>query len=423
VRILHLIQRYYPARGGAEKYLEEISCHLVNAGHQVTVATTDALDFELFWDPRRRRITELTDTRRGVEILRFPVRHLPASHLAYSGLRRSLSIMSKGAFMPVSAMMRVARFTPWVPDLWHWTQKAVQSFDLVAGMTITFEPILAAGQAYARRVDAPFLCYPLTHLGAGPKPGDDPISQYYTMRHQINVVLGSDRVIAMTATEQQFYEELGLISGKISEVGPGVEPSEVLGGDGARFSEKYGVKKPLILFIGYHSRDKGAYDTVDALRQLRQRGREVELALIGTIPSPFKDYVDKLSESEMRQIHLLGPVEDSVKKDAFAAASILSMPSRTDSFGITYLEAWLYGIPVIAARSWGITDVVEDGKDGLVVPFGDVDALTGAMQYLLDNPDSARNMGNRGRNKVYRNYTWEKKLGELEEIYLELASD
>ena len=41
--------------------------------------------------------------------------------------------------------------------------------------------------------------------------------------------------------------------------------------------------------------------------------------------------------------------------------------SCTDSFGIVYLEAWLYRKPVIGARTWGVTDVIADGKDGLLV--------------------------------------------------------
>ncbi len=41
------------------------------------------------------------------------------------------------------------------------------------------------------------------------------------------------------------------------------------------------------------------------------------------------------------------------------------MPSRTDSFGISYLEAWLYGRPVIAARTWGVMDLIDEGHDGL----------------------------------------------------------
>ncbi|MFN8515884.1 MAG: glycosyltransferase [Chloroflexia bacterium] len=57
-----------------------------------------------------------------------------------------------------------------------------------------------------------------------------------------------------------------------------------------------------------------------------------------------------------------------------AAASIFALPSRTDSFGITFLEAWCNGVPVIGARAGSIPDVIDDGEDELLVPFGDVPA-------------------------------------------------
>jgi len=423
VRVLHLIQRYYPARGGAEKYLEDISNHLAQVGHQVTVATSDALDFELFWDPGRKRISDLTDSHAGVEIIRFPVRHLPVSRLAFPGLRRLLLILSRIAFVPAEMLYGIANFTPWLPSLWRWTRDTESSFDIVAGSSIGFEPFVAAAQAYANRINAPFVCIPLTHLGAGPSPGADAVSQYYTMRHQSNIVLASDMVVAMTPAEQSYYENQGLIGEKSSIVGPGINPSEVLGGNGERFRKKREIEKPLILYIGYLSRDKGAFDTVEALLQLGRQGIEAELALIGAISSEFQEYFDELPEIEKKIIHPLGTVEDSEKRDALSAASLLSMPSRTDSFGITYLEAWTYGVPVIAARTWGVTDVVEDGNDGIVIPFGDVSSLSEAMRSLVDHPERAIKMGERGRAKVYQKHLTDTKVRAIEKIYQDLIAD
>lgn len=423
MRILHIIQRYYPARGGAEKHFEEISNHLVSSGHSVTVATTDALDFELFWDPGRRRVTEQEKITHDVEIKRFPVRHVPVSKFAYPGIRRLLSLLSKMEVVPTTIMMRLARFSPWVPGLWDYATDSDDRFDLVAGMTIGFESVIAAGLPYAQRRKVPYVCYPLTHLGAGLKPGEDSVSRFYTMRHQIEVVRASDAVIAQTPAEKKFYEMNGVDSDRITPIGPGVNPSEVLGGSGQRFLEKYEIKDPLILYIGYMSREKGAFDTVDAVRLLWQGDKSVELVLIGAISSAFRTYYDQLPDSDKRRIHLLGPVDDAEKKDAFDAASVLSMPSRTDSFGITYLEAWLYGLPVIAAQTWGVTDVVEDGQDGFVVPFGDVMALSKAIGRLIDNPDEARLMGQIGRDKVFNDHTWDKKLVAISEIYSKLVEE
>ena len=180
MRILHVIQRYWPAVGGAEIHLGVISERLAAEGHQVTVVATDALDFELFWDPRRCRIAQPADHHAGVRILRFPVRHLPAARLAYPGMRRLLWLLSKTRVTPLPVLYRLARFTPRVPDLWRWFAKTDEPFDRVAGVTICFEPLLEANLRFAQWRGVLFVDYPFTHLGAGPHPGAAALSSFYT---------------------------------------------------------------------------------------------------------------------------------------------------------------------------------------------------------------------------------------------------
>jgi glycogen(starch) synthase len=421
MRILHIIQRYYPAPGGAEHHLGAISNYLAAAGHEVVVATTDALDFELFWEPSRRRITERQAIHKGVRIVRFPVRHLPLSQLAYPGIRRLLWLLSMVRPVPVGLMNRLAAYTPWVPGLWRWLATCDEPFDLVAGMTIVFEPLVAAGQALARRRSIPYACYPLTHLGAGPRPAADALSRFYTMRHQIALVKASDLVIAQTPAEVSFYEEHGLAAERQIAVGPGVSPTDVLGGDGQRFRSQYSLSGPMVLVLGSLSHDKGTVHMVQAVRKLWAAGELVELVLVGAVMSEFNAYLRKLPAADRERIRLLGPVDDTVKRDALAAAAVLAMPSRTDSFGITFLEAWLYGIPVIGARTWGVMDVIEDGKDGILVPFGDVAGLSRAIRYLIGHPEEAAAMGERGRRKVYAQHTWERKCQVVSDAYRRLV--
>ncbi|RME31497.1 MAG: glycosyltransferase family 1 protein, partial [Thermoflexia bacterium] len=220
MRILHILQRYWPAQGGAETHLHEISARLAAEGHPVTVATTDSLDFELFWDPTRRRIPEPEGFRDGVRILRFPVRHLPFPQLAYPAWRRLLWVLSALKPVPVGLIQRLSRYTPWVPDLWRWLEQTDEPFDLVAGMTICFEPLMEAGLRFTRRRGIPFVAYPLTHLGAGPRPGADALSRFYTMRHQVALVRASDAVVAQTPTEKNFYVQQGVPPERILVAGP-----------------------------------------------------------------------------------------------------------------------------------------------------------------------------------------------------------
>jgi glycosyltransferase involved in cell wall biosynthesis len=421
MRILHLIQRYWPARGGAESHLGELSARLTATGHQVTVATTDALDFELFWAPRRRRIAGREETYLGVRILRFPVRHLPISSLAYPGVRRLLWVLSTVRPVPVRMIFRLARFTPWVPDLERWLATTDETFDLAAGMTICFEPLIQMGLQFARRRELPFVTYPLTHLGAGVRPGDDVLSRFYTMRHQVALVQAADAAVLQTPAERDFYVERGVAPERIVVAGPGVDPDNVLGGDGARFRRAHQLDGFLVVSLSALSYDKGTVHLVEAVRQLWQAGQALELVLAGVVTAPFQAYLDTLPPADRTRIRLLGSIAEAEKRDMLAAADVFAMPSRTDSFGIVYLEAWLYRVPVVAARTWGVSDVIADGEDGLLIPFGDVPALAQALSFLQDHPSARMVLGAHGEQKVYRLHTWAHKYAPVRDLYERLA--
>jgi glycogen(starch) synthase len=421
MRVLHIVQRYWPAVGGAESHLREISTRLVADGHQVTVATTDALDYEYFWDPRRRHLVEAVTEHEGVRILRFPVHHLPASALAYPGVRRLLWLLSAARPIPPAVLAYLARFTPWVPGLWSWLESTDEAFDLVAGMTICFEPLLDAGLRFARRRAVPFVIYPLTHLGSGSSPGHDSLSRFYTMRHQVALVRNSEAVLAQTPSERRFYAEHDVADERIVVAGPGIHVSSVLGGDGARFRTRYQIAGPLVASLSPMGYEKGTVHLVEAVRRLWQTGRQVELVLAGTVTEPFRRYLAELPETDRRRLRVLGPIDETEKRELLAAMDVFAMPSRTDSFGIVYLEAWIHRKPVVGARTWGVTDLVEDGQDGLLVPFGDVLALEQALRDLLDDPERRAAMGAAGECKATQLHTWDRKYPIVRDLYERLA--
>lgn len=423
MHILHIIQRYWPIRGGAEIHLGEISARLAAEGHHVTVATSDALDFELFWHPKSRRFDQQEVWYNDVRVLRFPVRHLPLSSLAYPGLRRLLWILSALRPIPTSILSYIARLTPRMPDLWRWLRQTEEAFDLVAGMTICFEPLLEAGLRYARRRDVPFVAYPLTHLGAGSQPGEDELGRFYTMRHQVELVRQSDAVVAQTPAEKDFYMKKGLASEQIRVVGPGFNPQDVLGGKGQRLRERYHLDEPIVFMLTKMSYDKGVMHTIEAMQRLWYQGYRAHLVLAGDVLDTFQKYYDRLTSSIKDRILLLGMINEEEKQDLLDAGDFLVMPSRTDSFGIVYLEAWAYGKPVIGARTWGVMDVIRDQKDGLLVPFGDVTALADAIAQLLENPQMAHEMGVRGQHKALTYHTWDQKYPQVRDLYLELVKN
>lgn len=421
MRILHITQRYWPAYGGAESHLAELSHRLAAAGHDVTVLTTDALDLETFWNPQRRHIAQREESHHGVRIVRFPLRYLPWPGLSYPAMRRLLWLLSMTRPVPLSLLHLGARFAPWCPGLWRWLADTETPFDLVAGMNIVFEPFMAAGLRFARQRRIPFVCYPLTHLGAGPEPGNDPPSRFYTMRHQVDLVRRSDAIAAQTPTERAFYADRGADPAHIHVIGAGINPHEVLGGDGPHFRRQHNLTGPVVAFLSGMAYDKGAVTLVEAVRLLWAAGRDLHLVLAGSLLTAFQRYLDGLPAQERARLIVLPGISDVDKRGLLAACDLLAMPSRVDSFGIVYLEAWLYRKPVIGAQAWGMGDVISDGEDGLLTPFGDAPALADAIVRLLDQPDAAQAMGARGAAKVYAQHTWAHKFALVEALYHQLT--
>lgn len=419
MRILHLIQRYEPAKGGAEIHLAAFSQRLAADGHEVLVATSDAIAFDLFWNPHSPRLMELETSVDGVQVRRFRVRHLPGSPMTYNAVRRLLWWLSR-LRAPTPVLVPLARLTPNLPGLWRWLQNTNKHFDLVAGMNISFEPLIAAGLQFARRVGVPFVVYPLTHLGAAPRPAADEISSFHTMRHQIALVTASDALIAQTQSERDFYAAHGMPPDHIHVVGPGVTPTAVTGGAGQAIRKKLGLKNDVVFSLGTMSFDKGTVHLVEAVSQLWANGRSLHLVLAGKPLTDFQQYLEALPPAVRRRIHLLPNVSDDEKRALLAAADLFVMPSRSDSFGIVYLEAWLNHLPVIAADAWGVKDVISHGIDGLLVPFGDIPALSDAIITLLDQPDEARRLGENGAQKAMH-HTWDQKYHRIRAIYQELA--
>ena len=221
----------------------------------------------------------------------------------------------------------------------------------------------------------------------------------------------------MTDLERDFLVARGVDAARVTVVGAGVDAAALRGGDGAAFRRRHGLgDTPLVFFVGANAFDKGTVHLVEAVRRLWAKGRQVELVLAGARMSHFDRFLEGLPRAERDRLFILGPISDAERRDLYAAGDIFAMPSRTDSFGVVYLEAWACGKPVVGARAGGVPDVVRDGVDGLLPPFGDAPAIADAIARLLDDPDAARAMGEAGR-ATLPTRGWEVVTARVREIY------
>jgi glycogen synthase len=402
MRIVLINHRYYPFLGGSERNIQEIAERLVGEGNAVRVATTDAFDLEYFWDRRRRRIdAPAREVLNGVEIERVQVRHMPAGPLVFQGGRRAMGELSRLS-LPAFLFEQIAIRQPLVPDLAASIAREPVP-DLVIGANIGIEGLAITGMRVARRVGAAFVMMPFIHLGRD----NDPVARrYVSMPHQRKLLRDADSIVAMTQIEARFLESVGVDAARIVIAGAGMTPADVGGGDGLAFRRRHGLNRPLVAALGALAPDKGTRELVRAVALLNRSGREVDLVLAGPSLSAFERWYTALGAEERAGTRLLGVISPNEKRDLFDAADIVALPSRTESFGIVFVEAWANQKPVIAADAGAIPELVRDGENGLLVPFGDVPALAGAIRRLLDDPELAQALGASGHRLAVERYTW-----------------
>ncbi len=412
------MQIYRPAPSGAARYFVELGERLVAEGHRVTVLTTDAFDLEHFWMPGKRRITEVYDEHGGVQVRRLRVQRLPGPPILYPLIRR---LMVETGRLPAgtSLLRRLARLTPRLPEL-AVTLAAPECRDiaLVHSTNITLDFMLLPVAAWARQRGIAHLITPFVHLG---EPGNRQVLRYYSMPHQIDLLRRSAAVITQTGLEQDFLRCAGVPVALMQTIGVGINPAE-LGGDGARFRREQHIQGPIVLSAGTAAYDKGTIHVVEAMQRLWAAGNPATWVQVGSLMDHFQHFAERLPAIDRARMRILGFVPDHVRRDAFAAADLFVMPSRTDSFGIVYLEAWGHGIPVIGAHAGGVPEVIRHGCDGLLVAFGDVAGLAHSIDRLLNDRELARAMGQLGRRKVLRELTWERKYQQIRELYLQHAA-
>lgn len=123
---------------------------------------------------------------------------------------------------------------------------------------------------------------------------------------------------------------------------------------------------------------KGAHYLLDAWRRLPPGAARLDA--YGAIDVPRR-LLDSLPEG----MAFRGSIPQSQLLQAFAAAEVLVFPTLSDGFGLVVTEAFSQGLPVITTDQAGAADLVQHGRNGLIVPAGDPGALADALQWCLDN--------------------------------------
>ena len=151
-------------------------------------------------------------------------------------------------------------------------------------------------------------------------------------------------------------------------------------------------------YFGALGMDKGIGYLVNAWLQCPYP--ELKMLIGGREAQTFK-----IDERYMPRFQVVGEVNSIA--DFIAKCSIGVFPSVTEGFNICALEMMAYGRPVIVAEGAGVSELIEDGKDGFRIPIRNVEAIQSKIQYFIDNPNEITRMGIEAR-KTAERYTWDK---------------
>jgi glycosyltransferase involved in cell wall biosynthesis len=400
MHVAQFVHRYPPALGGAEAWAARLSRHLVSCGHRVTVWTTTALDHAAFVCRGGLESPPEATTVDGVTVRRF------APSLRFPGRRYLLKAAS---LIPVRSWQAMTQ--PWAPvSLGMWREAARPPTDLGAVHAIAFPHAAVAQSALrlARRAHVPFVVTPFLHLGDADDP-HDPVRRAYTAPHLTRLLREADRVIVQTPTEADAVGAIGIRQDRIVLQGMGVDPTECTEGDQTTARIRWALKSDdlVVGHLASLSVEKGTVDLVEAMREVCRLGARPKLLLAGPETLAFRGIV-RCGLGDW--VKVLGPISDTEKRDFFAAIDVFALPSRSDSFGLVFLEAWANGLPVIGYRAGGVPDVVRHERDGLLVRCGDRMGLAAAIRRLAGDAAERRDWGNAGRERLAVEFRWEDKL-------------
>lgn len=421
--IAHVVQRYLPAElTGSETYVRYVSEELVRKGHDVTVLTSNAYDGKALRDPIHGKfIHKKREEINDVNVLRFKINHLFSFYpiaqilrdkqILYRPQKAQIQFPPILNFKPIKHLLFALHIGPFTPAMYFHIVRS--TYDIIHVTPFPLTHVLLAATA-ARKAKIPLICTPFFHF-------ENPL--YYNIYFR-TILTQANAIFTPTGIEKRKIAELGINSDKIHVIPVGIEPSEWKKVSGARFKKKYGLENVfVVLFVGQKTYDKGAIHVLQAIDIVQRHRKDVMLLAVGGPTPEWQAEKRRLKGLKIIDLDDWKSRDKSTgfsgqdKYDAFDACDVLVMPSRAETFGIVYLEAWMCRKPVIGAKAGAIPEVIRNGTDGYVVEFGDVEDLAQKILYLLKKQSLRETLGNKGRERVLAHYTWPQIVERIEDVY------
>lgn len=176
-----------------------------------------------------------------------------------------------------------------------------------------------------------------------------------------------------------------------------------------------------LLYVGRLVPIKGVHVLIEAFREILRRHPDVRLVIAGSsffqgaAQTAYERELIALAQPVASDIVFTGFLPHETLKYLYCAVDIVVMPSVwQEPSGLVMLEAMASGTLLVGSAVGGVPEVIDDGRNGLLVPAGDAAKLAHAVCAALEDPASMRRMAQAGRDTIVEKFTWERLMGEVE---------
>jgi glycosyltransferase involved in cell wall biosynthesis len=220
-----------------------------------------------------------------------------------------------------------------------------------------------------------------------------------------------DRIVVPSTVARRSFAEMGY-----------AHKTEVvaLGVDAEFFRPKHEDRPSSTMFracfVGRVEAAKGVGYLLQAWKRLALP--HAELVLVGEVRPEMESWLKTYANCNVRRTGYLSPLELA---RCYQESSLLVLPSPNEGFGMVLLEAMASGLPTIGTDMTGAVDCMENGKEGLIVPSQDADALADALWWCYRHPEERKAMGQAARIRIESEFTLEHYNQRMMALYRSLV--
>ncbi len=189
-------------------------------------------------------------------------------------------------------------------------------------------------------------------------------------------------------------------------------PNGIKSNIGSFKERRIDVTKPFrVMFLSNMMEEKGVFILLEACKILKDANVDFRCDFIGKWADISEDKFHNTVKNYGLEQHVYahGPKYGEEKRYFFERSELLVFPTfyHGETFGLVLLEAMDFSLPIIGTEEGGIPDIIEDGKNGFVIPVKDANRLAEKIWYCIEHRDLAAQMGREGRKKFLSAYTFE----------------